>query len=86
MRRDDDDRNVGIRAREALHELEAAHVRHADVGDQDVGAPELQRVEELLAGFERARKHVGLLERLLEHPPYRLVVVDDPYGQTWCCH
>ncbi len=38
VRRDHDDRNVGIGACEPLHELEAAHVGHANVGDQYVGA------------------------------------------------
>ena len=86
VRRDDDDGDVGIHAREPLHELEPAHVRHADVRDQHVGPAELQRAEELLAGFEGAREHVRLLQRLLEHPPHGLVVVDDPNGQTGRCH
>ena len=46
------------------------------------GRPCLQRVEKFLAGLEGAREHVGLFQRLLEHPPNRLVVVDDPYGQS----
>ena len=50
------------------------------------GRPCLQRVEKLLAGLEGAREHVGLLQRLLEHPPHRLVVVDDPHRQTGRCH
>ena len=86
VRRDHDDGNVGIRAREPLHELEAAHVGHADVGDQHVGPAVLERVEEFLAGLEGAREHVGLLQRLLEHPPHGLVVVDDPNGQSGRCH
>ena len=36
VRRDHDDGDVGIRAREPLHELEPAHVRHANVRDQYV--------------------------------------------------
>ena len=27
-------------------------------------------------------EHVGLLQRLLEHPAHRLVVVDDPHGSS----
>ena len=82
VRRDHDDGNVRVRAREPLHELEAAHVGHADIGDQHVGPAVLQRVEKFLAGLEGAREHVGLLQGLLEHPPNRLVVVDDPYRQS----
>ena len=65
VRGDHDDRHVGVRAREPLHELEPAHVRHADVGDQHVGPIVLERRRRTVAALEGAREHVRLLERLL---------------------
>ncbi len=81
VRRDHDHRDIGIGPREPLHELEAAHIGHSNVGHEHVGPIALERGEELPAGIERARNHVRLLQRLLEHPAHRLVVVDDPNAQ-----
>jgi hypothetical protein len=82
VRGDHDHGDIGIGLREPLHELEAAHVGHSNVSHEHVWPIALERGEELLTGIERARDHVRLLQRLLEHPAHRLVVVDHPNAQA----
>ncbi len=78
VRRDNDDRQVRARGMQALEQRDAAHARHAHVGDQHVRLTVGDGFEQMLGALEPARLHVRLPQRLLEHPAHRLVVVDDP--------
>ena len=51
---------------------------HALTGDQYVGFVVFDRIEQVLRPLEAACLHVGLAERLFQHPANGVVVIDDP--------
>ena len=61
-----------------VEQLEPVSSRHADVGHQHVGLFAAQRGQYGIGLLEGCRAHAALLERALEHPADRGVVVDDP--------
>ena len=61
-----------------LQQIEAAASGHADVGHEDVRFLAPQRREHRVRVLESRGVHAALLERALEHPADRGVVVDDP--------
>jgi hypothetical protein len=78
MRGDDDDRQVGSTATQTLEQGKAAHAGHANIGDQHVWIALANCVQQVFRALEAARLHIGLLERFLEHPAHRLVIVNYP--------
>ena len=86
VRRDHDDRQLRAGVAQALEQRDAAHAGHAHVGDQDVGRPVSDCLEQVLGPLETAGIHIGLLERLLEDPAHRLVIVDDPDVERSASH
>ena len=78
MRRDDDDGQRRVARLQRFHECDAVHAGHADVRNDDAGRTRLEHGEQRFGRLERLHGDVGLRECLLEHPAYRLVVVDDP--------
>ncbi len=76
-RRHDDHREVAVLIVEALEELDAVHLRHAQVGDDDIRRP-LRRAGEGGRAVLRERDVVSLLpQQLLEACPGAGLVVDD---------
>ncbi len=86
VRRHDDDRQRRARVADAAQELQPRGTRHADVGDQHVGGFAPQCLERRLRRIEHARAHAAVLQRPLEHPADRSVVVDQPHTQCFAVH
>jgi hypothetical protein len=76
----DDDGQAGLLGLDLLHELQAAHARHADVRHHRAGGFPVQGAQGRLGGVEDAVGQVFPRQGLLEHPSDGAVVVDDPDG------
>ena len=81
-----DDGQPGPRHLNFLEQLETAASRHSDVGHQYVGCVGAQRCQDIVGLVEALRSHAAALQRLLEHPPDRSVVVDQPDLQRLGVH
>src|SRR5881397_4144984 len=73
---DHDDRQVRVDAARVLEHLHAADAVHAEVGDDDVEAPDLDAPERLLAAPRRLDVVAFLAEQSLQGEHHRLLVVD----------
>ena len=71
---------------EPVEQRQPVHARHAHVRDQHVRLLVFDCLEQVFAALEAARRHTFLLERLLQHPTQRLIVVDDPGFQLRRLH
>ena len=83
---DDDDRNVGVPTGELFHQVQPAHVGHANVGDDDIRLLAGERPEERSARFEAPRRHLRQRQGLLQHPAHGFVIVNDPDRDTLFRH
>ena len=71
---------------QAIEQRNAAHARHADIGNEDIRLTVFYRLKQVFRAFEAARLHVCLPQRFFEHPANRLVIVDHPDIQAGTCH
>jgi len=78
VRGHDDDRQVRETTADLPQQLEAVPVWHPDVRDHDVWQPFPQTLQDPAAAGERGDLHPRPLQRLLQHPADRAVVVDHP--------
>ena len=78
VRGHDDDRQLWARTVDAPQQFETGLSRHADVGDQHIRRVAAQGLERGFGGFEDPRRHPAALQRALEHPTDRGIVVDQP--------
>ena len=78
MRRHHDHRQARPLAADFLEQVEPAAPGHADVGDQHVRLLARERREHGVGILEGRGLHAALLERALQHPADRGVVVDEP--------
>ena len=86
MRGHHDHRQARPRGTDLLQQFEAAATRHPDVGHQHVRRRGAQRGEHGRRAVERTSEHSARLQRLLEHPADRCIVVDEPYAQGLRVH
>ena len=86
MRGHHDDRQAGPRHLNFLQQFEPAASGHANVGHQHVGSIGAQRRQHIVGLVETLGGHAAALQRLLEHPTNRGVVVDQPHLQGLCIH
>ena len=81
-----DDRQLRPRRVDAAQQIETGLPRHPDIGEQHIGRIAAQRLERRLGGLEDARQHAAALQRALEHPTDRGVVIDQPDAQRPRAH
>ena len=74
----DDHREMRIAGRDLAEEFQSVHIGHADVGDDRVGLAQPQPCVHAVSSIEPFDGEYGPPQRALEHPPDRLVIVDDP--------
>ena len=86
LRRHDDHRQTRPRRANLAQQFEPRLSGHTDVGQQNVRCFATQSVEGGFCGFETSRHETAALQRALEHPANRCIVVDDPDVQAATVH
>ena len=80
IRGHDDHRNVRKPLTDVVEQRQARLAGHANIRHQDLRLTLLQRLQHVACGCEGLVGDALAGERLLEHPPDRSIVVDDPDG------
>src|SRR5215470_19390098 len=75
-----DDADVRKLVRNRLDRLHAVHLRHDDVGDDDVRLLRFQRLQAFRTAGGEPHGIAGALEHALERNPHGFFVVDDQYA------